>query len=57
MTANVRRPWAYDLQRERCVMGPFLHVAVFSQRRMARALGDALYAAVMVLGRAVSPRD
>jgi hypothetical protein len=38
-------------------MGPFLNVAVFSQRRMARALGDALFAAVMVLGRAVSPRD
>jgi hypothetical protein len=39
------------------VVGPFLNAATFSQRRMARALGDALYAAVMVLGRAVSPRD
>jgi|GraSoiStandDraft_8_1057269.scaffolds.fasta_scaffold109116_2 hypothetical protein len=39
------------------VVGSFINAAAISQRRMARALGDALYAAVMVLGRAVSPRD
>jgi hypothetical protein len=38
-------------------MGPLFNAAAFSQRRMTRALGDAFFAAVMVLGRAISPRD
>jgi hypothetical protein len=37
-------------------MGPLGSVAATSRRRVARAVGDALYAAVMVLGRAISPR-
>ena len=37
-------------------MGPIVNAAVVSQRRVARALGDAFFAAVMVLGRAISPR-
>jgi hypothetical protein len=38
-------------------MTSLVSAAVNSHRRLTRAFGDAMFAAVMVLGRAISPRE